>query len=87
MFSLVFMKVGWLCLVYRTLTWVRMYRWPMRGLSWSCKCWSARGCCEHESAGPPKGMYYPSSAGTLTPLKRYKRLSRGPLPPYLNDPQ
>jgi hypothetical protein len=31
--------------------------------------WSARGLSGHESVGSPKGMIYPSSAGTLTCVK------------------
>jgi hypothetical protein len=40
------------------------------GHDWACKCWSARGICGHESVGPLKGMFYPSSAGIQTPLER-----------------
>jgi hypothetical protein len=32
-------------------------------------CWSSRGMSGHKSARPPKGMFYPSSAGTLTCVK------------------
>jgi hypothetical protein len=35
-------------------------------MNWARKCWSARGMSWHESAGPLKGMFYPSSAGTMT---------------------
>jgi hypothetical protein len=36
------------------------------GHDWARKCWSTRGMSGHESAGPLNGMFYPSSAGTLT---------------------
>jgi hypothetical protein len=36
---------------------------------WACKCWSARDISGHESAGPTKGMFYPSYAGTLICVK------------------
>jgi hypothetical protein len=36
------------------------------GHNWACKCWSARGMSGHESTGPLKGIFYPSSVGTLT---------------------
>jgi hypothetical protein len=39
------------------------------GHAWACKCWSARGMSGHESARPLKGMFYPSSTGTLTFVK------------------
>jgi hypothetical protein len=39
------------------------------GHDWANKCWYARGMSRHESAGPLKGMFYPSSAGILTPLQ------------------
>jgi hypothetical protein len=32
-------------------------------------------------------MFDPFSTGTLTPLERYKHLSRVSWPPYPNDPQ
>jgi hypothetical protein len=38
----------------------------MMGMIWTCKCWSARGMSGHESDGPLKDMFYPSSVGTLT---------------------
>jgi hypothetical protein len=41
----------------------------MLGIFWACKCWSARGMSEHGSARPPKGMFYPSSAGALICVK------------------
>jgi hypothetical protein len=36
------------------------------GHDWARKCWSARGMSGHESARSLKGMFYPSSTGTLT---------------------
>jgi hypothetical protein len=39
------------------------------GHDWARKCWSTRGMSGHESATPLKGMFYPSSAGTLTRVK------------------
>jgi hypothetical protein len=36
------------------------------GHDWAHKCWSARGMSGHESVGPLKGIFYPSSTGTLT---------------------
>jgi hypothetical protein len=36
------------------------------GHDWVHKCWSPRGISGHESAGALKGMFDPSSAGTLT---------------------
>jgi hypothetical protein len=36
------------------------------GHDWACKCWSARGMSGHKSAGPSKGMIYPSFVGTQT---------------------
>jgi hypothetical protein len=41
----------------------------MMGMFGTRKCWSARGMSGQESAGPPKGMFYPSSAGTLRSVK------------------
>jgi hypothetical protein len=38
----------------------------MTGMIWARKCWSARGKSGHKNAGPFKGMFYPSSIGTLT---------------------
>jgi hypothetical protein len=37
---------------------------------WAHKCRHARGMSGHESAEPLRGMFYPSSAGTLTSVKR-----------------
>jgi hypothetical protein len=65
MLSLLFMKVWCLCLVCRTLKWVRKY-------------WSARGITGHKSAGPLRACVNiadccdPSSAGTLTCIKSLK---------------
>jgi hypothetical protein len=42
------------------------------GHDWAHKCWSARGMSGHKSVGPLKGMFYPSSAGTLTCVKMIK---------------
>jgi hypothetical protein len=67
--SFLFMTVWLFVLMCRTLKWVQKYRWPMRGLSWAHKCWSARGMSGYESAGPIKDMIYSSSVGTLTPLE------------------
>jgi hypothetical protein len=39
------------------------------GHDWAHKCWSARGMSGHESGGPLKDMFYPSSAGTLIFIK------------------
>jgi hypothetical protein len=39
------------------------------GHEWACKCWSVRGMSGHKSAGPLKGMFYPSYAGTLASIK------------------
>jgi hypothetical protein len=39
------------------------------GHKWARKCWSAGGMSGHESAGPLKDMFHPSSAGTLTCVK------------------
>jgi hypothetical protein len=39
------------------------------GDNWVRKCWSARGMSGHESAGPLRGMFYPSSVGTLAYVK------------------
>jgi hypothetical protein len=36
------------------------------GHDWARKCWSARVMSGHESARPLKGIFYPSSTGTLT---------------------
>jgi hypothetical protein len=36
---------------------------------WARKCCSARGMSGHESVGPLKDMFYPSSVGTLTCIK------------------
>jgi hypothetical protein len=41
----------------------------MMGMFWTHKCWSARGMSGHESAGPPKGMFYLFSKGTLPCVK------------------
>jgi hypothetical protein len=38
----------------------------MTGIIWARKCWSTRGTSEQDSAGPLKGIFYPSSTGTLT---------------------
>jgi hypothetical protein len=43
--------------------------WPVMGMIWARKCWSARGMSGHKSAGPSKGVFCPSSAGTLTCIK------------------
>jgi hypothetical protein len=42
------------------------------GHEWAHKCWSVRGMNGHESVGPLKGMFYPSSAGTLTCIKLFE---------------
>jgi hypothetical protein len=61
---------------------------PVRdGHEWAHKCWSARGMSWHESAGPLKGMFYPSSAGTLTFVKMLEICVESVLPPYPNDSQ
>jgi hypothetical protein len=39
----------------------------------------------HESAGPSKGMFYPSSAGTLTRIKSLAIMFDSVVPPYPND--
>jgi hypothetical protein len=47
---------------------------------WAHKCCSARGMSGHESVGPLKDMFYPSSVG-------YKPCLRALVPPYPNDLQ
>jgi hypothetical protein len=41
----------------------------------------------HESAGPLKGMFYPSFACTLTFVKMIEMCVESVLPPYLKDSQ
>jgi hypothetical protein len=55
-----------LCLIYRTLKWVRKYRWPMRACVRHASVGPLGTWCRHGSARPLKDMIYPSSAGTLT---------------------
>jgi hypothetical protein len=38
----------------------------MMGMIWARKSWSARDMSGHEGARPLKGIFYPSSVGTLT---------------------
>jgi hypothetical protein len=42
------------------------------GHDWVHKCWSTRRMSGHESVGPLKGIFYPSSAGTLTSVKSFE---------------
>jgi hypothetical protein len=51
------------------------------GHDWAHKCWSARGMSGHESAGPLKGMFYPSSVGTLTFVRTIETIFENVLPP------
>jgi hypothetical protein len=51
------------------------------GHDWAHKCWSARGMSGHESAGPLKGMFYPSSVGTLTFVRMIETIFENVLPP------
>jgi hypothetical protein len=46
------------------------------GDDWEHKCWFARGMSAHKSAGSPKGMFYPSSAGTQTCVKTIEKCHR-----------
>jgi hypothetical protein len=57
----------------------------MMGMIWTRKCLSARGMSGHESAGPLKGMFYPSSAGTLTFVRMIQTYVESVLPPYPNN--
>jgi hypothetical protein len=57
------------------------------GHDWARKCWSTRGMSGHESAGPLKGMFYPSSLDTLTFVKTIETSVESVLPPSLNDSQ
>jgi hypothetical protein len=41
----------------------------------------------YESDGPPKGMFYPSSACTLICVKLLVMMFESVVPPYLNDSQ
>jgi hypothetical protein len=72
---------------YTTLKWVWKYYWPMMGMSWALKCWSARGMSGHESVWPHKGMFYPSSTGTLACIKSIVMSIESVLPPCLNNSQ
>jgi hypothetical protein len=57
------------------------------GHDWACECWSARGMSGHESVGPLKRIFCPSSRGTLTCVKLLETFVRASLPPYPNDSQ
>jgi hypothetical protein len=57
----------------------------MMGMIWAHKYWSARGMSGHESVGPPRGMFYPSSADTLTCVKSLATMFESVVSPYLND--
>jgi hypothetical protein len=57
------------------------------GNDWSRKCWSARGMSGHESAGPPRDIFYLSSAGTLTCVRSLVTSVESVLPPCLNNSQ
>jgi hypothetical protein len=46
------------------------------GGDWAYKCWSARGISGHKSVGPLKGIFYPSSIGTLTCVKSLETFVR-----------
>jgi hypothetical protein len=83
--SLLFIKVWCLCLACRT--WVDIKVLVYDGHDWACKCWSTRGMSGHESAKPLKGMFYPSSAGTLTFIRTIEICVESILPPYPNDLQ
>jgi hypothetical protein len=49
--------------------------------------WSVRGLSGHKSVGPPKGIFYPSSAGTLTCVKSLVMSVENVLPPCTNNLQ
>jgi hypothetical protein len=57
------------------------------GHDWARKCWSARGMSGYKSVGPLKGMFDPSSVGTLTCIKMIEMCVERVLPPYPNDSQ
>jgi hypothetical protein len=57
------------------------------GHDWAHKCWSTRGMCGHESAGPLKGMFNPSSIGTLTRVKMIETCVESILPMYPSNLQ
>jgi hypothetical protein len=50
----------------------------------ACKCWSASDMSRHESAEPPKGIFYPSFTGTLTCVKSLAMMFERIVPPYPN---
>jgi hypothetical protein len=84
MLSFLFMKVGCLCLAFRTLKWVQKDRWQMRGLNWARKCWYARGMMWAQKCWTPKGIFYPSYAGTLARVKSLATMFESVVPPYPN---
>jgi hypothetical protein len=55
------------------------------GIIWAHKCWSTRGMSGHESAGPIKGIIYPSSVGTMTFIRTIETCVENILPSYPND--
>jgi hypothetical protein len=57
------------------------------GDDWARKCWFARGMSGHEVAGPHKGMFYPSSAGTLPCVQSLEMFVSAFVALYLNDTQ
>jgi hypothetical protein len=52
---------------------------------WARKCWSAKGMSGHESVGPLKSIFNPSSAGTLTCVKSLATMFESIVSMYPND--
>jgi hypothetical protein len=57
------------------------------GREWAHNFWSVRGMSGHESAAPLKGMFDPSSIGTLTCVKSLATMFESVVPLYLNVSQ
>jgi hypothetical protein len=57
------------------------------GHDWTRNCWFVRGMSGHESYGLLKGMFDPSSVGTLTYIKTIKTIIENGWPPCSNNSQ